>query len=172
MAGLSKTKNTRRLIIVFAAISVLLVVISTASLLYLNSTMNRLSDSLYNDVYQNSELILNADRDLYQGAVALHAAMSTDISGEQRGLLAQSFEENNSQIKQRLTMASYNINNLDNPYSGMKQSELLLSDLRNKLATFEGSFESWKEAGRELISRRVQSGWEQSSYSPPLLIPG
>lgn len=170
MAGLSKkNNNTRRLIIVFAAISVLLVVISTASLLYLNATMNRLSDSLYSDVYQNSELILNADRDLYQGAVSLHAALSPNITSEQRSLFAQNFEDNNTQIRQRLTMASYNINNLDSPYSGMKQSELLLNDLRNKLESFDSSFETWKETGRDLISRRVQTGWNQDSYSAALL---
>ncbi|AIQ51652.1 sensor domain-containing diguanylate cyclase [Paenibacillus sp. FSL R7-0331] len=169
MAVLSKNKNTRKLIIVFAAFSVLLVLISTASLLYLNNTMNRLSDSLYSDVYQNSELILNADRDLYQGAVSLHAAMNSDITSEQLGLFAQSFEDNNSEIKQRLTMASYNINNLDNPYSGMKQSELLLSDLRDKLAGFDSSFETWKETGRDLIARRVQSDWNPGNYSPSLI---
>ncbi|MDF9843888.1 MULTISPECIES: sensor domain-containing diguanylate cyclase [unclassified Paenibacillus] len=169
MAGLSKNNNTRRLIIVFAAIPVLLVVISTASLLYLNATMNRLSDSLYSDVYQNSELILNADRDLYQGAVSLHAAMSPNITSEQRSLFAQDFEDNNSQIRQRLTMASYNINNLDNPYSGMKQSELLLSELKDKLASFESSMETWKDTGRDLISRRVQSDWNPDSFSATLI---
>ncbi|CAH1205571.1 hypothetical protein PAECIP111892_02716 [Paenibacillus auburnensis] len=169
MAGLSDIKSTRRLILVFAAISILLVVISIASLLYLNSTINRLSDSLYSDVYQNSELILNADRDLYQGAVALHGAMNPDVSGEQLSLFAQDFEDNNTQIKQRLNMASYNINALQNPHKGMKQSELLLSELNDKLVNFESSFKLWKETGRELISRRVQGDWDPKAFSAELI---
>ena len=169
MAGLSEIKNTRRLILVFAAISIFLVVISIASLLYLNSTINRLSDSLYSDVYQNSELILNADRDLYQGAAALHAAMNPDITGEQRSQFSQEFEDNNTQIKQRLNMASYNINTWKNPYKGMKQSEVLLSELNNKLENFDRAFEVWKETGRDLISRRVQSDWNPADFSAPFI---
>ncbi|MBW4085237.1 diguanylate cyclase domain-containing protein [Paenibacillus sp. S150] len=165
MAGFPEFKNTRRLILLFAAISVLLVGISVVSLLYLNHTMNKLSDSLYNDVYQNSELILNADRDLYQAALALHTAMNGNITGEQRSLLSRNFEENNAQAQQRLSRAGDNINSVKNPFRGMKQSEQLLGELKNALYGFDGPFETWKDTGRELIVQRVQNGWNPESFS-------
>lgn len=169
MAGLSEIKHTRRLILVFAAISILLIVISIASLLYLNAAINRLADSLYSDVYQNSELILNADRDLHQGAAALLTAMNPDITSEQQRLFTQDFEDNNTQIEQRLKIASHNINRLKKPSQGMKQSELLLRELNDKLAGFESSFEFWKESGRALLSRRMQSEWSPGDFSAPLI---
>lgn len=158
-------KNTRRLILIFAAISVLLVGFSIASLVWLNHTISRLSDSLYHDVYQNSELILNADRDLQQAAVALHAAMDQTVTGEQRGRLSQEFEDNNAQVKQRLSMARYNINVLDHPGQGKRASEQLLTGLQQELAAFESSFEEWKSTGQDLISRRVQNDWNPNQYS-------
>lgn len=163
--ALYKIKNTRRLILLFVAISVILAGISTASLLYLNHTINRLSDSLYSDVYQNSELILNADRDLHQAALALHTVMNRNITREQRGLLSQEFHDNNAQVKQRLGMVSYNINAMNHPEKRMTQSNRLLSQLRNELLSFEDAFESWKNTGQKLISRRMESNWNPDTYS-------
>lgn len=163
--ALPTLNNTRRLILIFAAISVLMVSISIVSLVCLNHTINRLSDSLYNDVYQNSELILNADRDLQQSAVALHAAMDPKVTIEQRSRLSQEFEDNNAQVKQRLSMARYNFSVLDNPGQGSTTSDRLLSGLQQQLTAFDSSFEVWKSTGQELISRRVQGDWSQDQYS-------
>ncbi|MEK8212281.1 sensor domain-containing diguanylate cyclase [Paenibacillus sp. FSL L8-0463] len=167
--ALYKIKNTRRLILLFAAISVILAGISTASLLYLNHTINRLSDSLYSDVYRNSELILNADRDLHQSALALHTVMNRNITSEQRRLMSQEFHDNNAQMKQRLVMASYNINAMNHPEKRMAQSDRLLSRLRNELLSFEDAFENWKNTGQELISQRMESNWNPDTYSATLI---
>ena len=165
VAVFSEITNTRRLILIFTSISVLLVGVSVASLLYLNHTMNKLSDSLYRDVYQNSELILNADRDLYQSAIALQTSLNGDITNEQRSVLSQEFEDNNAQAQQRVNTASYNLDSVESPYNGMKQSELLLGQLRTELEQFGTSLELWKDTGRELISARVQSDWKPELFS-------
>ncbi|KAI7250393.1 hypothetical protein KC345_g11662, partial [Hortaea werneckii] len=127
--------------------------------------MNKLSDSLYRDVYQNSELILNADRDLYQAAIALQTSLSGNITNEQRSVLSQEFEDNNAQAQQRVNTASYNLDSVESPYNGMKQSELLLGELRAELEQFETSLELWKDTGQGLISARVQSDWNPQVYS-------
>ncbi|NQX48238.1 diguanylate cyclase [Paenibacillus tritici] len=165
MAVFSEITSTRRLILLFTSISVLLVGISVASLLYLNHTMNKLSDSLYSDVYLNSELILNADRDLYQAALALQSSVSGNLNGAQRSKLSQEFEDNNAQAQQRVSTARYNLDSVESPFNGMKQSELLLDELRSELDHFGATLADWKDSGRELISRRVQSDWNAESYS-------
>lgn len=167
--ALSEIKNTRRLILLFAAISALLIGLSIASLLYLNHTINRLSESLYTDVYQNSELVLNADRDLHQAAVALHSAIGQNMSGEQRSLLSQEFEDNNAQVKQRIRMARGNIAAMESPNKRSKQSNLLLSELTSELQSFENALENWIRSGQELISERVQSDWNPDTFSAALI---
>ncbi|MFD2876212.1 hypothetical protein ACFTAO_10065 [Paenibacillus rhizoplanae] len=153
------------MIILFTSISVLLVGISVASLLILNHTMNKLSDSLYSDVYQNSELILNADRDLYQAALALQTTVGGALTSAQRSTLSQEFEDNNAQALQRVSTARYNLDSVKSPFNGMKQSELLLDELRNELDHFGTTLTTWRDSGRELISQRVQSDWNPAFYS-------
>ncbi|WP_238654245.1 diguanylate cyclase domain-containing protein [Paenibacillus piscarius] len=165
MAVLSEMTSTRRLILLFTSISVLLVGASVASLLYLSHTINKLSDSLYSDVYQNSGLLLNADRDLHQAALALQTAVGGALTGEERSRLSQEFEDNNAQAQQRIATASYNLDAVKSPFNGMKQSELLLDELRGELDQFNLSLAEWKNTGREWISQRVQHDWNPASYS-------
>lgn len=171
MAVFSEIRNTRKLIFLFATISILLVGISTVSLLYLNHTMNKLSDSLYNEVYQNTGLILNADRDLYQSAISLHTAMSDRITSRERSLLSQEFEDNIAQVKQRLSMTGYYPDPEQKSSTELNQGKenQLLADLNTQMQSFQQGFEVWKDNGRSLISQRVQSDWNPESYSALLL---
>ncbi|WP_379204474.1 diguanylate cyclase domain-containing protein [Paenibacillus sp. GCM10012306] len=59
----------RKLILLFSSISVLLIGISIASLVYLNSTINKLSGFLDSSLYHSSEQIPSTDRDLHQAAL-------------------------------------------------------------------------------------------------------
>lgn len=164
MAGFFDIKVTRKLIFIFAAISILLVGISVASLLYLNQTINRISDSLYEDVFENSELILSADRDLYQGAIALHSSMSSNLTEAERDQFIQEFKDNNQQAEERVSLASSDIKSINKPYSGMKQANSILTELENKLHAFETSLVIWKSTGDSLIAERMQIGWDPASY--------
>lgn len=168
MTGFAEVKITRRLILLFAAISILLVGISVASLLYLNYTINKLSESLYDDVFQNSELILNADRDLYQAAVALHTAMNPNTTEAELKELTQLFDDNNTQIEERVNTARYNINAIKKPYNVMRQGELQLTELKQELSSFEASFGKWKDTGSTLITSRSEEGWDPASFSAVL----
>ncbi|MBT2288645.1 diguanylate cyclase [Paenibacillus albidus] len=165
MAGFSGFKFTSKLILLFAAISVLLLAISIASLLYLNNTFNRMSDSLYYDVYQNSELVLNADRDLYQAAVALHTTMNGKVSEAERKRLSRDFTENNEQAWQRVITARSNINAITHPYNGKEQGGQQLNQLLQTLDSFESSFNSWRKMGKELIGERGQTLWSPDAFS-------
>jgi diguanylate cyclase (GGDEF)-like protein/PAS domain S-box-containing protein len=169
VAAFSEVKITRRLIVMFAAISVLLVAISLASLLYLNHTINKLSNSLYRDIYQNSNLILNADRDLLQSSLSLHTALSQDSSVEERAESARIFEENIAQIQDRMDTADYNIALIEKPFSDRNNGGQLLNDLRKEMASFDLSFQAWTDMGRGLIAERSQSDWSPESFSSGLL---
>lgn len=169
MAGFSEVKVTRRLILLFAVISVLLVAISLASLLYLNHTINKLSKSLYSDVYLNSELILNADRDLHQSSLALHSVMSEISTEKERDQFAQVFEDNVTQVEERIHTAAQNMMSIEQPYIGHEQGGQLLNELKTELTSFDGILEKWRGMGRALISERAQSGWNPAAFSSVLL---
>lgn len=169
MAGFSEVKITRKLILFFSVILILLVAISIASLLYLNNTIDRLSDSLFEDVYENSELILSADRDLYQAAVAIHSVMSLNITKEEQDQLSSEFVNNNMQAEERIHTAKSNINSIKKPYIDKRAGSLLLSELKHELEIFESSLTQWQTTGNEQISNRGQNGLDTASFSPILL---
>ena len=165
MAGFSEVKVTRRLILLFAAISVLLVAISIASLLYLNHTINRLSSSLYKDVYQNSELILNADRDLHQSSLALHVITSATSTEKERDQYTDEFEDNISQIKVRVDTVVQHIRSLLDSNPKTREEGLLLANLQEELVSFQPDFTEWTEMGRAIISDRLQGTQSHDSFS-------
>lgn len=164
MAGFFDIKVTRKLIFIFAVLSILLVGISIASLLYLNHTINRMSDSLYEDVFENAELILSADRDLYQAAIALHSSMSSTLTEAERDQFIQDFQDNNQQAQERVSLASSDIKSINNPYNGIKQANRILTELENELHAFETSLDLWKSTGNTLVAERIQIGWDPASY--------
>lgn len=165
LAGLFEIKVTRKLIIFFAAISILLVGISVGSLLYLNHTINRLSDSLYGDVYQNSELIISADRDLYQAAITLHTLMSPNLTQAEMDQFTEAFKDNRLQARERVNQARTEFRSINKPYKDMKQAEIILAKLENELYAFETTLDRWSISADELIFRRIQNDWQPTTYS-------
>lgn len=165
MAGLFTIKLTRKPIFIFTAISALLIVISVASLLYLNHTINRLSDSLFKEVYENSELILNADRDLYQADNALLTAISSNLSEAEREDHINEFKENNLQAQDRVRQAGSNINSIKDTYQNNKPAEKILTELENELLSFNTNFAIWMNTADTLITDQIELGGSPISYS-------
>ncbi|MFE4710526.1 diguanylate cyclase domain-containing protein [Paenibacillus sp. NPDC056722] len=60
----------RKLILLFSSISVLLIGISIASLVYLNNSLSKLSGLLDSDMYQSSEQILSTDYEPHQAELS------------------------------------------------------------------------------------------------------
>ncbi|SET87641.1 sensor domain-containing diguanylate cyclase [Paenibacillus sp. NFR01] len=151
MAG-SKINNTRRVILVFASITVLLTGISIASLLYLNAAMNKLAGTLSGVVNRNTELILNADRDLYRSASAYQHALNPNASGSKRRQSAAEYEQYLSGVERQLRLAADNIAVLKLPYGDMEQGRELLTALEQELQNVENSFGTWAADGRSVLA--------------------
>lgn len=47
----------------------------------------------------------------------------------------------------------------------MKQSGIILSELKNELSSFETTIIKWKNSGYTLITERTKSSWNPDSYS-------
>lgn len=47
----------------------------------------------------------------------------------------------------------------------MKQSGIILSELKNELRSFETTIVMWKNSGHTLITERTKSSWNPDSYS-------
>lgn len=101
---------------------------------------------LYTQLYTNSDLILNADRDFYQAYVAeleIHMSKGT-LSEEQMQNFYNDFDENSKQVTDRIGEAMTNLKSnstLFNDYKPKSGADTL-STLEKK---FDASYKEWKD---------------------------
>jgi diguanylate cyclase (GGDEF)-like protein/PAS domain S-box-containing protein len=155
VASIFDIKITRRLILLFAAISIFSVGISIASLVYLNFAINKLSHSLYGNVYHNSERLLSADRDLHQAALALLSAVNGNFPEAEHRKFIQLFEENNAEAEAGVLAAKAQIYAAGAAYLTGEQDEQLITELKKELDAFDASFSQWKESGQRLLAQET-----------------
>ncbi|MFD1773294.1 diguanylate cyclase domain-containing protein [Paenibacillus rhizophilus] len=166
MAGFTEVKTTRKLIIMFAAISVLLIVVSIGSLLYLNHTISRFTDTLYEDINRNTNLIQDAESDLYQSSQALQMVLSPSLPEAQRSEFRQEFEDNLARTERNVEAIGHKLASME-PYQNHKESEALLDDIRHQLAGFEGPFGEWRVSARSLLlTGTPEDGGDPENLSP------
>ncbi|NGM82960.1 diguanylate cyclase [Paenibacillus sp. 7124] len=165
MAGFTEAKTTRKLIIMFAAITILLIGVSIGSLLYLNHTINRFSATLYEDINRNTGLIRNAERDLNQASIALQMILNPSLPEAQRSDFRREFDNNLMGTEQNVEDIRLKLDSME-PYQRGKKSEKLLADIRQELAGFEGPFGEWRaDAQALLLTGRPKSGEVPENFS-------
>ncbi|WP_052410133.1 diguanylate cyclase domain-containing protein [Paenibacillus durus] len=165
MAGFTEAKKTRKLIVLFTAITFLLITISIGSLLYLNHSINRFSDTLYKDIYRNTNLILRADRDLYQSSLLLQNALNPSLTGLQRSHFRQEFGDSLAETEKSINTIVRNLANVES-YQNLDSSRKLLSEIRQELANFAGPFGQWREAAGLVLSAGSLNGGGNQGSSP------
>lgn len=97
--------GTKLYFILIAA--VLGIVVNSGLFVYkLNGTSEQLEKELYDELYQSSFFLLNADRDFYQADQALASfVLEQSLSGKASKDLQNGFKDNLSQVKERMTSA-------------------------------------------------------------------
>lgn len=104
-----KWMNNRKLgtKLYFILIAAVLGIIINSSLfvIKLNSTSEQFEKELYEELYQSSTFLLNADRDFYQAFQALTSSVFEQSSQGDGTEDVQVFEENIVQVKERMTLA-------------------------------------------------------------------
>jgi methyl-accepting chemotaxis protein len=71
----------------------------------INNISETASDVLYNLGYQTDELVMNADRDMYQALIALRELVYDEDHSESFAKAVQSFQENRDQARERVSKA-------------------------------------------------------------------
>lgn len=106
MKWLNNRKLGTKLYLILIA-AVLGIIVNSGVFVYeLNSTAKQLKKELYDELFQSTFLLLNADRDFYQANQALSSYLaerssSRQVSDEYR----KSYEDNLSQVKERINSA-------------------------------------------------------------------
>ncbi len=126
-------------------------VLALAGLLWLfvtrsNEIQSESKAVLYDEVFVSTALILNADRDFYQAAVAeKELYLNDELTAEERETLLADFDENAQQTLDRITEAMGNLSDNEALYSGFKHPNAGVS-LSELYSDFSKNFNLWKYA--------------------------
>lgn len=112
-----------------------------------NRISNMAKDTYYDKVYVNAAAILNADRDMYQAAIAektLALSGSTLFADTKTALLTE-YTDNSGQVLERVNEAVKNLKKDKELYQNFKhsKSKLTLNELYEK---FKIDYDKWKAA--------------------------
>lgn len=150
MAGFSETKTTRRLIAMFGAITLLLIGVSICSVLYLNLTINRFSETLYQNIYRNAHLILDTERALSASSRSLQTAFNPSVPSVRQEASRETFEENLALAWDNLSAINQNIAAME-PYRDKEESIKLIHDISGELDGLSDTLGTWQGEARKLM---------------------
>ena len=121
---------------------VFVLVIATEGILEINNTYSTLTDTYYDKLYKVNGLILNADRDMYQGLVAQNNLADSDLSDTDKQKNRTDLQENTTQAQDRMKEAIEILNPTKESLVGIKheQKGKNIFELHNE---FESNYFSW-----------------------------
>lgn len=140
--------------------AVLGIVVNSVLFVYkLDTTSEQFEKELYDELYQSSALLLNADRDFYQAFQALTNSI-LQVNGSE-GL--QVYEDNMSQVKDRMTSAQ-NIILLD---EGIDHSKIkpIFQKFFTDLSKWESSVKQFLDDGNKSASGETLKGLQSEFES-------
>lgn len=145
-------QKERRLAALFAGVMLLLIGMSAATLIYLNHTFDRLSDSLYHQVYENTENLLSADRDLYQASLALLQAANPKNPPDVRAAAGGEFRANIAQVRERVGSTARDLPSATGQAVRLGGSEKLPEALAEELQGFGEDFRVYAAMGEQALA--------------------
>jgi methyl-accepting chemotaxis protein len=148
MFRLNNIKLSIKMLIPFIVSILALSAITFLSTRNFTALNEKLAESLYNEVYQCTQYILNADRDFYQAQAALYE-ISMAQSQQEMDKAAADFEDNAVQVMEGVNRAKAVMESAGNKLTGYVHEDSGLS-LDQILGQFEKNYAVWKElAGQD-----------------------
>ena len=148
-------KVSKKLWVLIIPLIALVVIFQLFFVFIVNSVQNNLEHTLYDEIYISSSALLNADRDLYQAAVAeeKYKNNTAKLSKEQKDQLIAEYKDNITQVKDRVSEAVDNLKDNDVLYHEYKDTETglnlaeLFTSFQQDMNKYETSYNLVSAAG-------------------------
>jgi methyl-accepting chemotaxis protein len=127
-----------------------------------NDIMQQSKKALYDETYISTALILNADRDFYQAAVAEKDLLTGELTTSEKEASGADFDENAQQVRERITQAIDNIKSNNALYTQFKHPNTDVT-MEQLFATFENEFGIWLES-YDAVTGKGDFGGHQAAF--------
>lgn len=144
--------SVRMKLFLMLLIPLVLFAVTAVYLLQLNSSnIDRMTKLLYDTTYKSSDLVLNADRDMYQ-ALTAYQSLQLGGNGSDKDALLKDYQENVAQVNDRLKqtvalIAEYNLQDVLKTEDGRPYKETLTQVVLN--------FNQWAYGTKENIEKNT-----------------
>lgn len=139
-------KVSKKLFLLFAPGMVALLVILGIFIYDTTMISEKTKKAYYEEAYTSTSLLLNADRDFYQAVVAeKEVILSTSLTDSKKRELIDSYDENITQVEDRMEQAVENIKDNTVLYSDFKESDTGKT-VKELYAAFTSYMEEWKSS--------------------------
>lgn len=139
-------KVSKKLFLLFAPGMVALLVILGIFIYDTTMISEKTKKAYYEEAYTSTSLLLNADRDYYQAVVAeKEVILSTSLADSKKKELIDSYDENITQVEDRMEQAVENIKDNTVLYSDFKESDTGKT-VKELYAAFTSYMEEWKSS--------------------------
>ncbi len=139
-------KVSKKLFLLFAPGMVALLVILGIFIYDTTMISEKTKKAYYEEAYTSTSLLLNADRDYYQAVVAeKEVILSTSLTDSKKRELIDSYDENITQVEDRMEQAVENIKDNTVLYSDFKESDTGKT-VKELYAAFTSYMEEWKSS--------------------------
>ncbi|MFC5403009.1 methyl-accepting chemotaxis protein [Cohnella soli] len=147
---------TKKMFAILALAITVLLVTNAIGIFSLNNVADGLIRKLYTDTYRGAELMLNADRDMYQALVdersILSAKSGSDVSQDDY----KSYLENIQQVTDRVGEAQAMFEKSKSEYEDIRHEQSNRAFFE-AFESFNADFASWSASSRALIEAKMAS---------------
>ncbi|MFC5469992.1 methyl-accepting chemotaxis protein [Cohnella suwonensis] len=145
---------TRKMFAVLALAITVLLVTNAIGIFSLNNVADGLIRKLYSDTYRGAELMLNADRDMYQALVDERSILSAKSGEEGSQEDYKSYEENIQQVRDRVGEAQALYESKKADYEELRHEQSKRSFFE-AFEAFNADFASWSASSKALIDGKM-----------------
>ncbi|WP_199615461.1 methyl-accepting chemotaxis protein [Paenibacillus alkalitolerans] len=153
-----RLRFSMKLVLLLTVPIVALIASGVGLMIYNKMASDRLIQTLYEEAYQANNLLLNADRDLYQALTAQRTLLYVSADGAKSGQWRESFEENAGQTKERVGQARTILEAQRERLEAIRLQESPMNAFEH-LDTFFLHFEQWVQDSaayeKELASGKI-----------------
>ncbi|MFD0675046.1 methyl-accepting chemotaxis protein [Cohnella sp. GCM10027633] len=129
----------------------------------LDKMSGNLIQTLYEETYRGSDLLLNADRDMYQALLDEHTMSGSEPGTDTYDSALRSYEENVAQVAKRVADAKRIFEGNAATYDKMKH-ETSGNAFFDSFATFENNFGTWTGAVKEMQDDTTRTVVDEASF--------
>ncbi|NLD49336.1 MAG: methyl-accepting chemotaxis protein [Clostridiaceae bacterium] len=155
---LEKLPLKLKLAVIIAIPLLALVIITMFSVSTINKVFGDMKNSIFEDHLKSTNLVLNADRDMYQALTAIQNIFLNKSEGGDINQYVNDFNENIGQVKERTDEVKRTFEEQRQVWGQVKDSNG--RTVFENLSLFETEFDNWIGICNSMISNQaVQPGW-------------